>query len=68
MDPKIGHFAGSITIVCLPSVHIYMHIIILCFKMERKQVCKQSLYVVKIEYHYVNTKNSSKIDFYYNNN
>ena len=37
-------------------------------KVEWKQVCEQSLYVETTSHCYVNTKNNSKVDYFYNGN
>ena len=43
------------------SVYIYMHISILCLKVEQKQVCEQSVYVDKMYHHHIDKKFNSKI-------
>ena len=44
-----------------------MSVVVLCLKVEQKQVCKQLLHVGKIQYYYVNKKNS-KVDYSYSGN
>ena len=68
MSSKVGFLLVSVTIIWWPWVCICMRITSLCLKVEWKQVCEQSLYVGKIEYYYVNTKNNSKVDYSHNNN
>ena len=49
------------------SVHMHAYCYSFC-KVEQIQFCEQSLYVGKIEYYCVNTKNNSKMDYSYNDN
>ena len=58
IGPEVGCCDGFCHHRWQPRVRICTHIAIFCVKVERKQVCEQSLYAKKIYHYYINTKNN----------